>query len=191
MKLENGHTLPETALLPSLSQFLGCSIDSILMPFASQDSDFRNFAKTASCESAKLGLLLYEQIKNKFDFTINYDEKYYIFENVYNGGSATFNSPSRQDFIIRLDITENDNILAARVPLPNCSNYIDIIEMMPEYIKKKFRYSDCTGCNCNCTHAMKYIFEGTEYKQCHFVSFALNSKEDVEYVLALLSAEHS
>jgi len=31
-KWENGHTLPETALLPLLSRLLNSSIDSILMP---------------------------------------------------------------------------------------------------------------------------------------------------------------
>lgn len=31
-KWENGHTLPDTVLLPELSSMLGCSIDNILMP---------------------------------------------------------------------------------------------------------------------------------------------------------------
>ena len=30
-KWENGHTLPETSLLPELAQIFGCSIDEILM----------------------------------------------------------------------------------------------------------------------------------------------------------------
>lgn len=37
-KWENGHTLPETSLLPVLSQILSCTIDEILMPAYSFDS---------------------------------------------------------------------------------------------------------------------------------------------------------
>lgn len=37
-KWENGHTLPETSLLPVLSQILSCTIDEIIMPGYSFDS---------------------------------------------------------------------------------------------------------------------------------------------------------
>ena len=36
-KWENGHTLPETSLLPMLSQIFGCTIDEIIMPAYSFD----------------------------------------------------------------------------------------------------------------------------------------------------------
>lgn len=36
-KWENGHTLPETSLLPVLSQILGCTIDDMIMPAYSFD----------------------------------------------------------------------------------------------------------------------------------------------------------
>ena len=36
-KWENGHTLPETSLLPVLSQIFGCTIDEIIMPAYSFD----------------------------------------------------------------------------------------------------------------------------------------------------------
>lgn len=36
-KWENGHTLPETSLLPILSQIFGCSIDDVIMPAYSFD----------------------------------------------------------------------------------------------------------------------------------------------------------
>jgi len=42
-KWENGHTLPETALLPLLSKLLNSSIDSILMPFDIEIGDLINF----------------------------------------------------------------------------------------------------------------------------------------------------
>ena len=42
-KWENGHTLPETALLPSLSKFLNSSIDSILMPSDIEVDDVISF----------------------------------------------------------------------------------------------------------------------------------------------------
>ena len=44
-KWENGHTLPETALLPSLSKLLNSSIDSILMPNSINEGDIISFGK--------------------------------------------------------------------------------------------------------------------------------------------------
>ncbi|MCL2199320.1 MAG: helix-turn-helix transcriptional regulator [Defluviitaleaceae bacterium] len=41
-KWENGHTLPETALLPLLAKFLNTSIDSILMPNTVKEGDIIN-----------------------------------------------------------------------------------------------------------------------------------------------------
>lgn len=42
-KWENGHTLPETALLPALARLLNSSIDSILMRNAVKEGDIINF----------------------------------------------------------------------------------------------------------------------------------------------------
>ena len=42
-KWENGHTLPETALLPLLSKLLNSSIDSILMPNSINEGDTISF----------------------------------------------------------------------------------------------------------------------------------------------------
>ena len=42
-KWENGHTLPETALLPLLSKLLNSSIDSILMPITIKEGDIITF----------------------------------------------------------------------------------------------------------------------------------------------------
>ena len=44
-KWENGHTLPETALLPVLAKLLNCSIDSILMPIVTKEGDIISFGK--------------------------------------------------------------------------------------------------------------------------------------------------
>lgn len=46
-KWENGHSLPETALLPTLSRLFGCSIDDILMPQNKNDTNILHieFAK--------------------------------------------------------------------------------------------------------------------------------------------------
>jgi transcriptional regulator with XRE-family HTH domain len=44
-KWENGHTLPETALLPLLSKLLNSSIDSILMPISVEVGDIIDFGE--------------------------------------------------------------------------------------------------------------------------------------------------
>ena len=48
-KWENGHTLPETALLPLLSKLLNSSIDSILMPINVEIGDIIAFGKYRWC----------------------------------------------------------------------------------------------------------------------------------------------
>ncbi|MDR2571299.1 MAG: helix-turn-helix domain-containing protein [Oscillospiraceae bacterium] len=48
-KWENGHTLPETALLPLLSKLLNSSIDSILMPITLEIGDVIPFGKYQWC----------------------------------------------------------------------------------------------------------------------------------------------
>lgn len=193
-KWENGHTLPETVLLPLLAKLLNCSIDSILMPFAARDAGFQDFVRTACGKRGELAAQLYQRLKDKFDFTVTYDEKYYIFEDVYNGCSAKFNIPDKEDFIIRIDVetgtATDDNNLAVRIPLVNCSSYMHLVDKMPEDIKRKFRVSDCKSCTCSCPYCMVYSFEGTEYKQCHFIAISLNSVKNMEHMLALICAEH-
>jgi transcriptional regulator with XRE-family HTH domain len=44
-KWENGHTLPETVLLPLLAKLLNASIDSILMPFSMTEGNIITFGK--------------------------------------------------------------------------------------------------------------------------------------------------
>jgi len=193
-KWENGHTLPETVLLPTLSQLFDCTIDSILMPLAAQDSAFLDFAHAVGGESGELALLLYQRIKENLDFTISYKDKYYIFEEAFSGASAIFNNPDKDDFIIRMDVipqATGGGIVNAKLTLPNCSNYMNIIEGMPEHIKQCFRCSDCRSCQCNkCPYVMVYTFEGIDYKQCHFIGINLDSKENMEHIWTLLYAEH-
>jgi len=193
-KWENGHTLPETALLPLLAKLLNSTIDSILMPTAAQDAAFRDFAHTVGGERGELALSLYQKLKGKFEFTIDYDEKYNVWDVVHRGGSAKFIVPDRKDFLIRMDITkgklgEGDS-MEVRLSLPNCSNYMNIIDNMPEYIKKKFRCSDCKCCKGDCPYTMVYTFEGVDYRQCHFITIALKSTENMEHIFTLLCAEH-
>lgn len=193
-KWENGHTVPETTLLPALAELFDCSIDSILMPFSARDAAFRDFANAIGGKSGDLALSLYQKMKNKFDFTISYDDKYYIFDEVFNGRSATFNNRNKEDFIIRMDVhteTSGNNNIWARLPLPNCSKYMDMVDNMPEHIKQSFRYNDCKNCQCNkCQYTMVYTFEGVDYKQCHFLAIGLDSTENMEHIFTLLCAEH-
>ncbi|MCL2080641.1 MAG: helix-turn-helix transcriptional regulator [Oscillospiraceae bacterium] len=188
-KWENGHALPETATLPLLSQFLGCSIDSILLPIATRDKDFQNFANAVGGEQGGLALRLYGKLKEKFSFTVSYSNEYYIFEQLSKGASATFNLSTQDDFLIRLDVC--DNHIVPRITLRNCSKYMGLIDAMPENVKQCFRLNDCRCCNSNdCPYTMAYTFEGVDYRQCHFIGAELNSAEDVENLFALVCAEH-
>jgi transcriptional regulator with XRE-family HTH domain len=193
-KWENGHSLPETVLLPSLARLFNCSIDSILMPFAARDNAFQNFVCTADTACGEFALQLYQRMKDRFAFTIDYDKEYHVFDEVSNGNSAIFNNLNKEDFIIRMDVESKipgkSNILA-RIPLQNCSNYMNIIDKMPEHIKRNFRCSDCKSCQCKpCPYVMVYTFEGIEYRQCHFITLPLNSTENVDNIFVLLCAEH-
>ena len=193
-KWENGHSLPETMQLPVLAQIFGCSIDSILAPFAFQDSSFREFIHTIDTEYAELALQLYKKMKDKFSFTIDYKNEYYIFNQVFNGSCIIFNNPNGKDFYMRMDVekkTSGKRNILVRLPLQNCSSYINIINNMSENIKKSFRCNDCTGCNLyNCPAVMAYTFEGVDYRQCHFIGVHLNSLETMEHIFTLLCAEH-
>jgi hypothetical protein len=62
-----------------------------------------------------------------------------------------------------------------------------IINEMPEYIKEKFRLSDCTHCRgYDCRACMSYTFESVDYKQCHFITIALNNIEELLIIFGLL-----
>lgn len=188
-KWENGHALPETATLPLLSQLLGCSIDAILLPTATQDKTFQDFASALDKEQGELTLQLYDKLNDKFDFILSYSNEYYVFEQLSSGASATFHLSTQEDFLIRMDISDGRIIL--RIPLLNCSKYIDLIDTMPENIKHSFRDNDCRCCNVpDCPYTMIYTFEGIDYRQCHFIGARLNSTDDVENTFALMCAEH-
>jgi len=188
-KWENGHTLPETASLPLLAKLFDCSIDSILMPLAAQDAAFRDYACAIGSEQGELALQLYQKMRSKFDFTVKHGEKYQIWYTVINSNSATFHRPGNEHFILRIDVEDNGNVIV-RLPLPNCGQYMHLVERMPEHIKQGFRYDDCKCCQQGCAVRMRYTFEGVEYRQCHFMGIALDSVENMEYALALLCAEY-
>ena len=191
-KWENGHALPETATLPLLSQLLGCSIDSLLLPAVTRDKSFLDFINTVSEEQRKLALDLYNKLKEKFDFYVSYSDEFYIFNDVSKGASATFIIPTQDDFLLRMDIS--DGSIIPRLTLQNCSKYIDIIDTMPENIKQSFRINDCRCCSCHgkdCQYTMVYRFEEVNYRQCHFIGTELNTHNDVENIFTLLCAEHN
>ena len=191
-KWENGHTLPETALLPALAVLFDCSIDSILTPFAAQDAAFRNFARISGDESCELTLQLYDKIKSKFDFTIEYNDEYQVYHDVIGGRSARFypSDKARLDFRIDVNTQMPTDAALARVALPHCANYMHIIDSMPEHIKEKFRCNDCTRCRgYECCACMVYTFEAVDYRQCHFITISLDCSENMEYIFTLLCAE--
>jgi len=65
-----------------------------------------------------------------------------------------------------------------------------IIDNMPEHIKKSFRCNDCSRCErFECSACMIYTFEGIDYRQCHFITIPLNSIENLEYAITLITAE--
>jgi len=189
-KWENGHTLPETATLPLLASLFDCSIDTILRPHAAQDAAFRDYAQTIGGQPGELVLRLYQNMRSKFDFTVKLGEKYQIWDTVINSNSAAFHQAGSEYFILRIDVEENGSA-AARLPLPNCAQYMHLVESMPEHIKRGFRYDDCKCCRQGgCPVRMHYTFEGVEYRQCHFLGIALDSVENMEHTFALLCAEH-
>jgi len=192
-KWENGHTLPETALLPTLAKLFDCSIDSMLMPFAEHDSNFRNFTCAAIGKSGELAMQLYEKMKGKFAFPIEYNNEYEEYHNIPSGRSARFNFLDEVGFIVRMDRKDEpseDNIFLARIALPNCTRYMQIIDNMPEHIKEKFRCDDCTRCQgYECRACMIYEFEGEKYRQCHFITIPLDSAENMEHAFTLICAE--
>jgi len=187
-KWENGKTLPETAQLPVLAQLFECSIDSILMPLAEQEAAFRKFAETLDERQCRFALELYNRIREKIEFDIHFSDEFYVFEKATKGMSVAFNNLSRNDFIIRLDVKTPGDV-AVRIALPNCAEYIGIIEQLPESGKKKFRRSDCKCCSRDCRHAMVYTFEGVDYRQCHFVTYGL-LEDNMEHILTLVFAEY-
>jgi len=191
-KWENGHTLPETALLPSLAELLDCSIDSILVPFSAKDKDFQSFADAVGGKAGTFATQLYNKMKRSFDFTLEFKEKFYVFDNATDGASAVFINPYKDDFIIRMDAepaASGEKNILVRLSLTNCSKYMQKIESMPEKIKKVFRCSDCNSCTRSCPYLMAYTFETTDYQQCHFITITLDSIENMEHILTLVAEE--
>ena len=193
-KWENGHTLPETVMLPLLSEVMQCSIDSILLHSFAQDKNFKEFATAIGGAAGELAIQLYNEMKRKFEFALEFNDKFYVFDNVTDGASVVFRNPNKDDFIIRMDanpIPSGNIEVLVRLSLTNCSKYTHKIERMPEHVKKVFRCSDCNSCTCDCSYLMIYTFEGKDYRQCHFVTITLDSYENMEHILALAAAEQA
>ena len=193
-KWENGHALPETAMLPLLSETLACSIDSILMPSLAQDRAFKKFADNVGGEVGELAMQLYHEMKRKFDFSLEFNDKFYVFDRATDGDSAVFVNPNKHDFLIRMDaepVSSRKNPVSVRLSLTNCAKYMHEIVRMPEHIKRTFRCNDCNSCTCTCPYLMAYTFEGSAYRQCHFITISLDSAENMELIIALVSAEHA
>jgi len=193
-KWENGHTLPETALLPLLAERLECSVDAILRPAFVQDEDFKKFVAAVGGEAGELAARLYNEMKRKFDFTLEYEDKFYVFDDVTEGASAVFRNPNKDDFIIRIDAEREalgKSNVVVRLSLVNCSKYMHRIARMPEEIQSAFRCDDCNSCTCACPYLMAYTFEGKAYRQCHFITIGLDSEKSIEHIISLASAEQA
>jgi hypothetical protein len=115
---------------------------------------------------------------------------YITFTVAFKKESATFYDAGKKDFIIRMDVLKNAE-LYIRIPLPHCSMYMHLMDGMPEYVQEKFRLTDCKCCQGNCPLTMHYTFQGKVYRQCHFITFNLQTIEDVNYIFTLVQAEHN
>lgn len=71
-KWENGHTLPETTLLPKLSQIFGCTIDDIIMPAYSFDEKIEEEKPTLLEQQAEY---IANYVMKKMDGEIGSKEK--------------------------------------------------------------------------------------------------------------------
>jgi hypothetical protein len=163
------------------------------MPFAEQDLLFENFVRIAESKSSEFALRLYEKMKSTFEFTIEYTDECRLYSNMPGGKSARFIHSGLKGFSVRIDVDNETpgSVILARVALPNCAKYMHIINNMPEHIKEKFRCSDCAGCKGHdCPACMAYEFEGTEYRQCHFITVSLDCAENAELIFTLLCAEY-
>lgn len=164
------------------------------MPVAARDAAFQAFVRAACGNHGALATQLYQRLTESFNLTISYDDKFYVFEDVSKGHSAMFNIPDKEDFILRMDVRAGtaaaDSAPSVRIPLVHCADYMQLVDEMPEHIKRCFRISDCKSCTCSCPYCMAYRFEGTAYKQCHFITISLDSVENMEHILVLVSAEH-
>lgn len=192
-KWENGHTLPDTVLLPVLAKIFDCSIDAILMPHAAQDELLFDFLRAANDGSRVLATQFYERMKERFDFTIEYNNDYQDYHDVPGGKSAMFIHPGIFGFTTRLDISEErpSDAVLVRIALPNCAKYMHLVDNMPEHIKQCFRCDDCTRCQgYECRACMIYEFEGVRYRQCHFIAMPFNTAENMEIAFTLLNAEY-
>jgi len=117
-KWENGHTLPETALLPLLSKLLNSSIDSILMPVIVEKDDiitFGNFEWRVLDVAGDKALVITENVVEKRAFHSindvtnkttweNSDIRKYLNERFYN----QFDS-AEQARIIETKVVNPDN----------------------------------------------------------------------------------
>ena len=193
-KWENGHTLPETAMLPLLAEHLACTIDAILLPFSVQDRAFGTFTDALSDEARALATQLYREMKRRFDFTLEIKEKFYVFDDVTDGVSAVFVNPHKDDFIIRMDaapMPADKSTVFVRLSLTNCGQYMHVVARMPAYIQRAFRCEDCNSCTCACPYLMAYTFEGKAYRQCHFITISLQSEENLAHIVSLVTEEQA
>ena len=68
-KWENGHTLPDTYLLPVLARIFDCSIDQIIMPAASFEADAQS-----TVQAERIANRVVEKIKNSKEFELGLDD---------------------------------------------------------------------------------------------------------------------
>jgi len=117
-KWENGHTLPETSLLPLLSKLLNSSIDSILMPITVEVGDIISFGifewRVLDVANDKALILTENVIEERAFHSVNNINKKITWEHsdirkYLNGEFYSRFSASEQARIIETSITNLDN----------------------------------------------------------------------------------
>ena len=64
-KWENGHTLPETSLLPVLARLFGCTIDEIIMPAYNSDIKIENEPSVIEQQAEQIAIKVIDKIEKK------------------------------------------------------------------------------------------------------------------------------
>jgi len=95
-------------------------------------------ARGGGGESCEFALLLYKKMKNGFESTVAYDEKYHIFDKVCSGGSTIFMCSHKEYFVLRMDAVPSDGGVNLHIclPLQNHTKYVSVIGKILEYIKR-------------------------------------------------------
>jgi len=104
-KWENGHTLPDTYLLPVLARIFDCSIDQIIMPAVAFDSDAQG-----DIQAERIATRVVEKIESKKENALGFDdttisEAVIKRHNITGYVTVTRGKTSRAEGLIKTSIT--------------------------------------------------------------------------------------